>query len=232
MTPSTKISPHSGADSRDMIGAHISYRREFGALPRVVGDVAPGDTARATVVAAHVRLLIGQLHGHHASEDDGVWPRLHERCPAEVQPLIAVMEQQHDEVDKRLRKLEATTERWAADAGERHRDAVVSAAADLLSPLYEHLDLEEEKVLPLIDTYLSQQEWEEVVRAGVAKVPRSKLLLIMGLTLYDADPEMQELMSMALPSLLWPIMSRLGRRAYAVHAKRVYGTPTPDHWIN
>lgn len=220
-----------GADSRDMIGAHVSYRREFGAVPQIVSAVAADDTARAAVVAAHIQLIVNQLHAHHTSEDDGVWPKLHERCPAELEPLVVTMEEQHLSLDRHLRELETSAQRWAGTGSAADRDSVVDAAERLLPPLHEHLDLEEEKVLPLIDGYLSQREWDAVVHSGVEKIPKSKLLLIMGITLYDSDAEMRRIMSKSMPSWLWPVMARLGRRSYASHAKRVYGTATPPHYV-
>lgn len=108
-----------GADSRDMIGAHVSYRREFGAVPQIVSAVAADDTARAAVVAAHIQLIVNQLHAHHTSEDDGVWPKLHERCPAELEPLVVTMEEQHLSLDRHLRELETSAQRWAAQAPPR-----------------------------------------------------------------------------------------------------------------
>jgi hemerythrin-like domain-containing protein len=74
------------------------------------------------------------------------------------------MEEQHLSLDRHLRELESSAQRWAdtdTDTGSAaDRDSVVDAAELLLPPLHEHLDLEEEKVLPLIDAYLSQKEWD------------------------------------------------------------------------
>jgi hemerythrin-like domain-containing protein len=218
------------ADSRDMIGAHVTFRREFAAIPGAVAAVTPGDTGRAAAVADHIDFVADMLHHHHTSEDEMVWPRLHERCPADVAPLIDIIAAQHREIDVALRSLRALTERWRGSAAEGARDTLAAAAAALPAPLSQHLDLEEAKVLPLIDAYLSEPEWKAVVAAGAANVAKSKLPLVFGMTLYDADAEMLEIMKSAIPKAMWLVFAPLGRRAYASHAKRVFGTATPRHF--
>ena len=76
----------------DMVVAHRAFRREFRLLPELVRRVAPGDTARATVLAGHGRMLLTGLHLHHNSEDLLLWPKLLERCPPDAE-LIERMEQ-------------------------------------------------------------------------------------------------------------------------------------------
>jgi hemerythrin-like domain-containing protein len=218
------------ADSRDMIGAHISFRREFAAIPGVIGTVAPWDAARAATVADHVDFVVDLLHHHHTSEDEMVWPRLHERCPEDVAPLIGVMQGQHHDIDLVLRAIGELTRAWRTDGDPKVRDRLADAAAALPAPLNEHLDLEEAKVLPLIDAYLSDREWKAVVAAGASSIAKPKLPLVFGMTLYDADAEMIAIMKTAIPRALWLVFAALGRRAYASHAKRVFGTSTPRHF--
>ena len=67
-----------------MVVAHRAFRREFRLLPELVRQVAPGDTARAAVLAAHGRMLLIGLHLHHNSEDLLLWPKLLEHRPAEL----------------------------------------------------------------------------------------------------------------------------------------------------
>jgi hypothetical protein len=44
---------------------------------------------------------------------------------------------------------------------------------------------------------------------------------------YDGDPDVIQQMLGAVPAPVRGIVVKIGRRAYAKHATRVYGTPTP-----
>lgn len=221
-TPETKP-----ADSRDMVGAHDMFRLHFGALPDLVAGVAAGDTTRAKVVAEHASLLSALLHGHHASEDAHVWPKLHERCPEEIQPLVDVMESQQARIDTGLQTLEATARAWAQSADPADRDATVRAARDLDPSLREHLQLEEAKVLRLIDTYLTDAEWKETVAAAAGKLSPENGALAIGMMLDQADQPMQDLIREGVPEEFWREVRPAALAAYDAYAGWVYGPTRP-----
>ncbi|GAB3274147.1 hemerythrin domain-containing protein [Kineosporia babensis] len=215
------------ADSRDMVGAHDMFRLHFGALPELVRSVADEDQARVPVIAEHVGLLASLLHGHHASEDAHVWPKLHERCPDEIQSLVATMESQHAQIDIGLQDLEKQAQVWAQTGDPADRDAL-AASADRLNPaLREHLELEEGRVLRLIDTYLSQAEWKETVAASAGKLTPASGALAIGMMLDQADPDMQELIRAGVPDDFWAEVRPAAVAAYDGYAERVYGSARP-----
>jgi hemerythrin-like domain-containing protein len=215
------------ADTRDMIGAHRCFRREFGALPGAVRRVADPDTG---VVAEHAEFLVDLMHQHHRGEDTGVWPRLRERGTEDIWPIVEVMESQHAGLDRALEKIRAAARRLANDGSAENREALASAAEELIPPLAEHLDLEEEEALPLIDRYLTDEEWTAVVKDETATIPKSRLPLVFGMMLYDADDVMREAMKANMPRGMWPLFSRVARRVYRRHAQQVFGTRSPAHF--
>ncbi|MFG1604396.1 hemerythrin domain-containing protein [Actinoplanes sp. NPDC049265] len=212
------------ADSRDMIGAHDAIRRQFADLPGLISGVAGGDERGTAVVAAHVLLMAEFLHAHHASEDAHVWPKLLDRCPTEVRPVVATMESQHGLVDRELQALTAAARRWSASADAGDRDALAGVADRLLAPLREHLALEEKEVLPLIDRYLTDREWKATVAASLGKVPLGRRPMMLGLALDGADEEQIGLFRAAVPAVAWYILGPIGRRAYRVYRGRLVAT--------
>jgi hypothetical protein len=90
------------ADARDMAAAHTMIRREFGLMPALVRGAAAGDTPRVTLIADQITLMTGFLNGHHSGEDKHIWPHLLQRCPGRSGPLVAVMEEQHDAIQRGL----------------------------------------------------------------------------------------------------------------------------------
>jgi hemerythrin-like domain-containing protein len=154
------------ADSRDMVVVHDMFRREFKAIPGLVTGVPEGDVAQVAIVADHVAWMVTFLHAHHEGEDLLVWPRLLERVPVKIDPLILTMEAQHAGLAQALDGLAAKAAGWRKTSAVPERGALASAATDLLLRIAEHLDLEEREVLPLIDQYLTEKEWKQVGGAG------------------------------------------------------------------
>jgi hemerythrin-like domain-containing protein len=214
------------ADSRDMLVIHQMFRREFKAIPALVSAVPDGDAAKVAIVAGHVTWMVAFLHGHHEGEDELVWPRLLDRVPGETDPLIFTMETQHAGLAKALDDLAARAADWRATPAAAERAAVAAAAAGLLPRIAEHLDMEELKVLSLIDRYLTKKEWDQVGASGLKKFSFSELKVSFGMILYQATPDQVQIMRNVIPRVPWMIFSLLGPRAYAKYAERLRGAAT------
>ncbi|MGC4864800.1 hemerythrin domain-containing protein [Micromonospora sp. DT53] len=215
------------ADSRDMYAVHRVFRREFTNLPELIEAVADGDTRRAAVVADHLEFLVTFLHHHHQGEDELVWPRLLTRGTPEISPLVHTMESQHHALEGTLKQLAAAAGQWRTTATAASRDAVVGCARYLLTVLFEHLQLEEDQVLRLIDTYLTAAEWNQASEHTMKALKPGKLPVAFGMALYEADQETRDIMRSTIPAIPWFVFSALGPGAYKRYAKRVYGTATP-----
>jgi iron-sulfur cluster repair protein YtfE (RIC family) len=215
------------ADVRDMYTVHIVFRREFGQLPSLVRAVPDGDTARAELLAGHVQLLCGMLHSHHSGEDELLWPKLLDRGSDEIAPLVHTMESQHEAVDKAITDLDAALVSWRGTASSADRETLADALERLYGPLVEHLNMEEEHILPLAAKYVTAPEWEQLGQHSMASLPKNRLPLLFGMAMYEGDPEVIQgiVATMPLaPRLLIPI---LAPRLFGSYAKRIHGTRTP-----
>lgn len=210
------------ADSSDMIVIHQMFRREFKAIPALVSAVPDGDPAKVAIVADHVTRMVAFLHGHHQGEDELVWPRLLERIPGGIDPLIYTMEAQHEGLATALDALAAQAAQWRITSAAAERDAVAGAAADLLTRIAEHLDLEEREVLALIDQYLTKKEWDQVGGSGLKKFSFSELQVSFGMILNQATPAQVRIMRNVIPRVPWLLFSFLGPRAYVRYAARLH----------
>ena len=214
-------------DTRVMGLIHTIYRREFRLAGEVVRGVASGDRARAAVVADHLQLVHDNLHHHHQAEDVHLWPLLLERVPTELAPLVHLMEQQHDQVGALLEEISALLPAWRDHARATDRDVLADLHDRLYLHLVEHLDAEEERLLPIASRAVTQDEWEAMGAAARAGTPRSQSLLVLGMIVQDGDPELVSVMLAGAPAPVRWLLPRLGRRAYRRHARAVYGTPAP-----
>jgi iron-sulfur cluster repair protein YtfE (RIC family) len=209
------------ADSRDMYVIHSAFKREFPAAPALVRAVTPGDTAAVTRVADHVLLLTGVLNMHHTGEDKLVWPKLKERGPAEIEPLVETMEQQHEALHGGLEGVETRVTAWRSSGNPADQEAVAVALETMIPTMVEHMAAEEANLLPLIDKYLTHDEWAELGAEGMGNTPKSRLPIIFGMVLKDGEPEHIEAFKTLIPAPAWFLLSRLGPRAYARYARKL-----------
>jgi hemerythrin-like domain-containing protein len=213
-----------GVDTREMIAVHSAFRREFGLAPALVRGVAPGDVQRAGVVADHLELIGNFLHHHHAGEDKLLWPKLLERVPAELAPTVELMERQHEGVHEVIEEMNAALVRWRAGAAETDRDQLAGALDRLHALLVEHLAAEEQHILPLASRSLTEEEWGELGKDGMAAQEKNKLPMIFGMIMKDGDPEVIKGMLANAPLVPRLLLPFIGPRAYASYARRVYGS--------
>ncbi|MFF9364979.1 hemerythrin domain-containing protein [Streptomyces griseoluteus] len=210
------------ADSRDMYAVHTMFRREFGVLPALIRGVSAHDRARTQIVADHVALLVDLLHAHHRSEDDHCWPKLASRGPEDVAPIVELMRSQHQVVDAALQTMEQRTALWRASSSAADRDALADCIDDVLPPLCEHLDAEEQKMLPLIDRYLTADEWAEVGNKGLGNVPRTKVPVLFGMLLQEASDQHRALFREAITPPVFAMMSRVGPIVLKRYQRKVF----------
>jgi hemerythrin-like domain-containing protein len=215
------------ADARDMFAAHTMIRREFGLMPGLVRATPAGDTPRITVIVDHIALMGGFLNGHHASEDKHIWPHLLQRCPGQCAPIVAVMEEQHDAIHSGLLEVGQAALAWSGRASAGTRDALADAIDGLLPVAAEHLALEEEQVVPLIEKYLTQAEYAAVAQEQGADTPPDKLPTLFGMFMYETEPDIVDLVVAEMPAEVQPVIKDLGAAAYANYAQQLYGTATP-----
>ena len=219
--------PSTPTATRVMPVLHSAFRRELRRAGGLVRGVAPGDTARAAVVGDHLDLVGHVLHHHHTTEDELLWPLLLERVPDDLAPIVHLMESQHERVETLLAEIGPLMATWRGGAGAGERDRLAGLYDDLYVALAEHLDAEEQRLLPIASRCVTQEEWDRMGEAGKAGTPRKHMSVVFGMYAYEGDPEGLALMLADAPLPVRWLVPRLARRAYAKHALRVHGTATP-----
>jgi len=208
------------ADTRHMHTVHATFRREFALLPGLVRAVTPGDHERAHVIAEHVRLLSLSLHEHHSGEDAVLYPKLAMRAPKESDPVIQFVDSQHANINALITDIETRLSTWESSAGADDRDPLAVAFESFVPFLYEHLDLEEKLILPLVERYVFASEYRKMVEDGAATIPREVGPVLAGMIMYEGGTE-------ALPAEMRTVLAEIAPRAYAAYAEKLHGTPTP-----
>lgn len=213
------------ADVRDMYMAHTMMRREFTLLPQAVRGVAEGAAAHAEVVGAHIELVSGILHMHHDAEDLYLWPLLHERGGDEAGGIVPTMEGHHRAIDAARQEVSRLLPDWRATG--RGGALLADALENLRAVLVMHMTLEETRLLPLAEKYVTEAEWAQLGEHGMASTPKAQLPLAMGMIMYEGDPATIRSLLVRAPLAARLVIPILGPRLYAKHARQVYGTSTP-----
>lgn len=222
--PTAKTATGAGAEMKTI---HSAFRRELRLAPDLLRSVDDGDRLRAGLVSTHLDLLDRFLHHHHTIEDDLLWPKLMARVPAEIAPLVELMETQHETVADLLEQTVELRAEWRKDADANRAAQLAAVYARLHDALIEHLDAEEQHVMPLVESCITEKEWAKIGKAAQRSTPVKDGPRMLGMLAYDGDPDVIRQMLGAVPAPARGIVLKVGRRAYAKHAARVYGTSNP-----
>jgi hemerythrin-like domain-containing protein len=214
-------------DTREMIVVHTAFRREFRLMAGVVNATPSGDTARAKVVSEHIGFMIDMLHHHHTNEDRLLWPKLLERVSGEMVPIVLLMSAQHEKIADAIELMQESREPFAATGSAEARRTLADACEHANELLHEHLDAEEERLLPIAARHIELEEWEQLGEEGMDSMPKRQLPLVFGMMKYEADPEVLAKMLAGAPAPIRVLMPRLSGRAFRKYALRVHGTATP-----
>lgn len=204
----------------EMVVVHRVFRRELTALPRLVRRVAEGDAARAGLVAEHLALILDGLHMHHTGEDAVLWPLLHVRA-APSSDLVETMQRQHEVVDGRTEEVRTLATAWAKAPTALGGEQVAQLVEGLATALFEHLDLEEREILPLVARHITVEEWQSLGEHGREAMSFRQLPLMFGAILEDADADDRDQMLAQLPAPVRLVLRTIGARQYRRYINRV-----------
>jgi hemerythrin-like domain-containing protein len=212
-------------DASDMLVVHRVFRREFNGMAALIAAVGDGETDRATIVGAHMRFLLAALHHHHAAEDDLAWPKLKSRVPGRAAD-IARMADQHAEIATAVDRVESLLAEWTKTAAPALTDQLSAASNELSASVDRHLDDEERNAVPLIEQYMTQQEWTAATKQAASFIsPRNlRLGLVLGGLVLDASSEEERRMILSgapLPQRL--VVQLFGARTLATYRRRLSG---------
>ena len=145
-----------------MYVTHDAFRRDLSKLRRAAAE---GRTDSLGVQAGWANFK-RQLHVHHTSEDEALWPRVEAASAgrADAAEILAAMAAEHARLDPLLEAVDAALERRTAEPAE-----LAGVVAELETALGGHMKHEEEAALPLIQQVLDPKEWAAFAKAIARK---------------------------------------------------------------
>ena len=213
-------------DTTDMYAVHGVFRDSLGAAPTLVGGIAPGDTERVALIANYYENILSFLHSHHEGEELLVFPLLRERCDGAGE-LMDRMAAEHHEALELLEQAKAALAAWpGGDAGAQQ--VTQERLEDLCSHLNEHLEEEEQKVLPLAGAHLSMEEWGAMPAHGMATFDGDKIWLILGLIRERMTDGQRAAMQANMPPPALEMWTGFGEQAFKDYSS-VVEVPVVNH---
>jgi hemerythrin-like domain-containing protein len=205
--------------------AHRAFRKGFRELAGLFRSVKAGDAKQSTLVGEHVDFMLTALHHHHAAEDELLWPKLHARAPRQ-EAEIERMEHQHSGIAASADKLRRLLSVWRLSAEPGLAGQLAAGAEQLSGRIDEHLVDEEQHIVPLINDYLTQLEWQECLDRWASILFASKLkygLMLGGLILDNASSEEQRRFLAGVPLMPRMLLKLFAIRTYASYSAALHG---------
>ncbi len=138
----------------------------------MVSSASKADPGRVSRVAAHLDEVLTVLHGHHQHEDTLWWEAIKERAP-EARDDVERMAQSHQEIELLIQPLRDQLRRWKQ--APEAQEALVLMLREFEEKLETHLTDEEQHIKPVAARVLSQAEWDEAQKRGMAETPKERL---------------------------------------------------------
>jgi hypothetical protein len=176
-------------DVSDMAIVHCAFRRAYDESARLVRAAPAPSPGRVAFLADHIDFGLRLLHVHHEGEDELLYPKLVERAPDQAQ-MTAEVEHEHVVIKTALDAASAACATWREHPSAATGEALAASLDELNAVAQQHLDDEEQKIVPLAAVTVTQQEWDALGKHAVAQIPRDKRSIAFGMMLEplsDAD---------------------------------------------
>ncbi|GAA3021427.1 hemerythrin domain-containing protein [Streptomyces fulvorobeus] len=178
----------------------------------LLSQAALRPSAPLAAVAELRDYLVKNLHHHHKTEDQQLWPMISAVAPEAAEELAA-LSKEHDQLDGALDALENAPAESDADREGLHRAAEV--VRDLV---HRHLDHEEPILFPALEK-LPSESWADFSQEVIITSPPEAAHLTVGFFDEVGTPQEVALILSGLPAPALefvPVMREQARAALAV----------------
>jgi hemerythrin-like domain-containing protein len=181
----------------DMFAVHQSITAALDAAPVLVGGVG-ASAVRAEVVGSFYENVLEFLHGHHAGEDELLYPLLEERCPHEKEMLERI-DAQHALLNDPIKEARDAIAVWRSSPSTEGAEKIVRLLGDIDETLRPHLGEEETYVLPVAASWISPEEWGQLPAHAMQTFGGDKPWLAIGLIREQLTPDQADRMLSGMP---------------------------------
>ncbi|MFN8020349.1 MAG: hemerythrin domain-containing protein [Acidimicrobiales bacterium] len=147
-------------------GVHHALRTATHRLAVAAADMSPNDAPRVRALRRYWNGFAGEVHAHHTVEDDVFFPALGARSP-QFAEYAGQLADDHHVLDELMLDASANIE-FFTRPGAASR--AVRVLARLATHMDEHLDLEDDHVLPMFSRLFHPAEFAELEQHAVEAI--------------------------------------------------------------
>jgi hypothetical protein len=209
----TTVHTPPGPDTTDVVAVHSVFRQALTAAPALIQGASVGDTGRVALVGSYYDNVLRFLAVHHQAEDELIWPKLRERCPADAD-LVEAMISNHEDMQAAADAAAAYLVTWISSPDAETGSRLTNALAQLGTVLLPHLDEEEARIGPLCAEHMTVEEWGQLPGHAMAHYDGDKIWLIQGLIRENMTESQRATMLEKMPAPGREMWTTAGRRAF------------------
>ncbi|HZA09631.1 hemerythrin domain-containing protein [Mycobacterium sp.] len=211
------------ADTRMMGIVHNALRRDIARAESALTHWPYPDPSQRAAIGKHLVWMMQFLHGHHRTEDDGLYPLVRQRVPQAAQILDAMDADHHalmPAIDKLIDKARCYIEDPSA------RIELVTALNELAAVMLPHLQREETEMLPVVSAAVTKAEWDAIEQAYAVSPLKPAELAFTALWLFDeASEEDRAVVRSVVPKPVAWAIETFTTRSYQRRAWRCWYLP-------
>jgi hemerythrin-like domain-containing protein len=221
--PPLPISEH----SRVLIAMHKAMRADSQRLIRAVDTLPTGDIHQAEALGRAFAAIVGLIHDHHWTEDDVMYPFLLDRVKTFEHDAIR-LENDHVELDAAMARINARfrllAHQLSAALWQDTRSHLLDEAAAFNRVLVDHLDREEDLVIPPFESMISEAEQHTLQKKEATLSTYRHMRLAVPWVLANATPEEEKYLRTTAPRLLGVIQDRVWEPQFVRLMAPLYGS--------
>jgi len=220
--PGQAAAPEGPVDMTMMYVMHHAFRRDLAAFSAAVPVTPVEDLDAWNAMEERWQLFAGPLHHHHRGEDTWLWPWLMQHVGPEDQATLHAMEAEHAEIDPGLQACGSLLATMAHGGDPDTRAALSVRLTAVKEGLARHLFHEETDTIALLQTVMTQDQWEEIDAHFKEGLTLGQLLRVVPWAVHGipaADREELFARTGSAHRVLW----RLTRRRFERLERRAFG---------
>jgi hemerythrin-like domain-containing protein len=203
---------HPNPDSLFVTLIHQALRVDADRLVAATSTLQSADAERLSGLRLFFDEYREQLGTHHAHEDNLFFPALQAILDADRLPLAEIAAQ-HGTLDADLEAIREGLASLAAPTGDFavHRKNVVNIMVAMTAHLDAHLTVEEQTILPLVESTLPSATYKQLEAQARKQTPRRRTKFMIPWLMAHATPGQQRALLKSAPPL---------RAVYLVNRRR------------
>lgn len=223
---STELIPIS-EHNRVLMAMHKAMRADSQRLIAAAAALPDGDTDAAAALGRAFAAIVGLIHDHHWTEDDVMYPFLLDRVTTFEHDAIR-LENDHVELDAAMARINARfrllAHQLSAALWQDTRSHLLDEAAAFNRVLVDHLDREEDLVIPPFESMISEAEQHTLQKEEATLATYRHMRLAVPWVLANATPEEEKYLRTTAPRLLGVIQDRVWEPQFVRLMAPLYGS--------